>query len=85
MKIPPVTMTYYASSEDNEERRRQRLLNLLRELSATSPDIIRLNRTIASSGEVDFELCKKILSSLDGKSDRRSLRTKRILTGLMRM
>ena len=85
MKIPPVTMTYHASSEDNEERRRQRLLNLLRELSATSPDIVRLNRSIAGSGKIDRELCKKILSSLDGKSDRRSLRVKRILAGLMRV
>ena len=85
MKIPPVTMTYHASSGDSEERRRQRLLILLRELAATNPDVIRLNRSIASSGRVDISLCEKILNSLEGKFDRRSIRAKRILTDLMRM
>lgn len=85
MRIPPVSTTYHPSHEDNEERRRQRLLALIRELAATDPDIARLNREIVSSGIVDQVICKKVYLRLEGKSDRRSLRTKRLLMSLMEL
>ena len=85
MRIPPVAMTHRTSYDDSEERRRQRLLTLLKELAATDPDVTRLNRQIASSGVVDKVLCEKIAMALESKTDRRSVRTRRLLLNLIEM
>ena len=85
MKIPPVSMTYRSSSEENSERRRERLLALLRELLTTSPELVKLNRTFIGHGTIDKKLCESMLISLQGKSDRRSLRVRRILANLLEL
>lgn len=83
MKITPIATMQRSSSEDSDERKRQRLLALLRELSMTSPSILRLNRNLASNGKVNLSLCKVVLKELEQKNDRRSRRVRQILVNLL--
>jgi len=83
MRVTPITTMQRSSSEDSDERKRQRLLALLRELSMTSPNILRLNRNLASNGKANLALCKEVLKELEHKSDRRSRRVRQILINLL--
>ena len=82
--IPPITAVFNASSDRNSEQERSSLLNLLRELAATHPALLRINKRLASNGKVDKRLCLEALDSLERFKDRRSVRARYIISRMLR-
>lgn len=82
--IPPITRTLGMNSDRNSEQERTSLLNLLKELAATHPALLKINKRLASNGKVDKQLCFEALSSLEGLRDRRSVRARYIISRMLR-
>ena len=85
MKVTGIRRSFHSHGEENDETRREKLLQLLRELMSTHPSIVRLNRGIATSGKLNVDLCKNIIESLSDKKDRRSVRARHIIIRLLRL
>ena len=84
MRVTPVSKSMMQYQRDeSDEGRRTRLLILLKELSFTDPAISRLNRSIASHGEIDQEICEKILLELSNNKDRRSQRVIQVVRRIL--
>ena len=82
--IPPVSAVFNANSDRNSEQERSSLLNLLKELAATHPALLRINKRLASNGKVDKLLCLEALKDLEGLKDRRSVRARYIISRMLR-
>ena len=82
--IPPVAPTFNTASDRNPEQERSSLLNLLKELAATHPALLKINKRLASRGRVDEQLCLEALNNLEGLKDRRSIRARYIISRMLR-
>ena len=84
MRVTPVSKSMMQHQRDeSDEGKRARLLVLLKELSFTDPRIAKLNRSIASHGDIDRKICEKILLELNGNKDRRSQRVVQIVRRIL--
>ena len=82
--IPPIAPVFNTTSDRNSEQERNSLLNLLKELAATHPALLRINKRLASNGKVDKLLCLEALNNLEGLKDRRSVRARYIISRMLR-
>jgi len=85
MKIKEVSRSFHSHGDRNDESKRDRLLQLLKELMLTHPSIVRVNRDLVSNGSLDVSLCRSIIDELSNKTDRRSTRAKQVAIRLLRL